>query len=262
MTTPGGIVASEKYFYPMELRTDDTCTLSQFSPTDIQFSNDFYVGRYEITNAQYRLWPASGSHHNNTTELNNSTYDNYPVRYVSWTDVCQYCNWLSSEEELTPCYNIGDVNVYNTYTVNLAANGYRLPTEAEWEYACRGGTVTIYYWGDTLDATTGLNKCWYGYYSSPQGTCTTGLPAPVGYGGSHPWGLYDMSGNLWEWCHNAWESPPVGGSDPKGPDTGPTRVMRGGSWFVNAGGCRSAYRRYNAPGSRLSDNGFRPVRTK
>ncbi|MEQ8169460.1 MAG: SUMF1/EgtB/PvdO family nonheme iron enzyme, partial [Candidatus Eremiobacterota bacterium] len=261
VTTPGGTKTSEKYFYPMELRTDDTCNLSQFVPPTITFSHDFYVGRYEITNAQYRLWPAAASHHGYVTELNNSTYDNYPVRYVNWMDVCQYCNWLSSEEGLTSCYTIGNVSDHNTYALNLSANGYRLPTEAEWEYACRGGTATNYYWGDALDAATGLNKCWYGFYSSPQGTCTTGLPAPVGYGGSHPWGLYDMSGNLWEWCHNNWESSPAGGSDPVGPGAGSYRVYRGGCWIGNPGDCRSACRQGGPPVNRGVDLGFRPVRT-
>ncbi len=261
VTTPGGTVTSDKYFYPMELRTDDSCTLAQFYPPDIIFTHDFYVGRYEITNAQYRLWPDAESHHGHIIDLNYSDFDNYPVRYVNWMDVCQYCNWLSSEEGLTACYTIGNVGDHNTYTVDLAANGYRLPTEAEWEYACRGGTATNYYWGDTLNATVGVNKCWYGYYDSPQGTCTTGLPAPVGYGGSHPWGLYDMSGNLWEWCHNVWESPPSGGSDPVGPGTGSFRVVRGGSWNNFANYCRSAYRGSFVPSNRGDYIGFRPVRT-
>jgi len=259
VTTPEGTVTSDKYFYPMVLRTDDSCTLSQFNPPNITFTHDFYVGRYEITNAQYRRWPDAETHHDDTTELNNSTYDNYPVRYVNWMDVCQYCNWLSSDEGLTPCYSWTDVNDHNTYTVNLAASGYRLPTEAEWEYACRGGTTTNYYWGDALDAAIGLNKCWYGYYAS--GTCTTGRPAPVGYGGSHPWGLYDMSGNVWEWCHNNWEGTPAGGTDPVGPDSGSGRVLRGGSWYSYADGCRSAYRYSNNPSYRGSYVGFRPVRS-
>jgi len=269
VTTPGGTTSSTADFIvtrntanigDMVLLPKGTYTLSQFNPTSITFTHDFYVGRYEITNAQYRQWPEAGSHHGNPTELNNSDYDNYPVRYVNWMDVCQYCNWLSSDEGLTPCYSWTDVNDHNTYTVNLAANGYRLPTEAEWEYACRGGTTTDYYWGDALDSTIGINKCWYGYNFS--GTCTTGRPASVGYGGSHPWGLYDMSGNVWEWCHNIWQSSsPAGGTDPVGPGSGFYRVVRGGSWIGNAASCRSAGRNGNDPSNRINYIGFRPVRT-
>ncbi len=254
VTTTGGTVTSDKYFYPMELRNDDTCTLSQFNPPTINFSHDFYVGRYEITNAQYRLWPDAASHHGNTTELNNSTYDNYPVRFVNWMDVCHYCNWLSSQEGLTPCYTIGNVSDHNTYTVDLAANGYRLPTEAEWEYACRGGTTTNYYWGDGMDPL----KCWFYYNYPPSPT----MPHSVGYGGGHPWGLYDMSGNVWEWCHNVPEGTPSGGNDPVGLGAGSYRVVRGGCWYGDANLCRSAYRGGHDPSLGFSGVGFRPVRTK
>ncbi|MEQ8169651.1 MAG: SUMF1/EgtB/PvdO family nonheme iron enzyme, partial [Candidatus Eremiobacterota bacterium] len=259
VTTPDGTVTSEKYFYPMELRTDDTCNLSQFVPPTITFTHDFYVGRYEITNAQYRLWPDAVSHHGYVTELNNITYDNYPVRSVNWMDVCQYCNWLSSEEGLDSCYTIGNVSDPNTYTINLSANGYRLPTEAEWEYACRGGKATNYYWGDALTAAIGLNQCWYGYDSG--GTCTIRRPKPVGYGGNHPWGLYDMSGNVREWCHNVWENSPAGGIDPVGPGAGSSRVFRGGSWSDYASFCRSDVRYSLYPSYRRDHMGFRPVRS-
>ncbi|MEQ8189556.1 MAG: formylglycine-generating enzyme family protein [Candidatus Eremiobacterota bacterium] len=245
----------------MVLISKGTYTLSQFNPPQITFTHDYSIGKYEITNSQYRAWPDAQSHHTNTAELNNSTYDNCPVRYVSWMDVVQYCNWRSSYEGLTPCYTIGDVNDHTTYILDLTKNGYRLPTEAEWEYACRGGTTTTYYWGNTLNAATGLNKCWYGY--NVGGTCTTGLPAPVGYGWGHPWGLYDMSGNMWEWCHNIWENTPTGGTDPVGPASGNTaRSVRGGSWSHYGSFSTSSFRGSYGADGHPDDRGFRVVRTE
>ncbi len=266
--TPGGTAYSAANFVvtlttphigEMVLLSKGTCTLSQFSPTSVTFTNDFYVGRYEITNAQYRLWPDAGSHNGDTTELNNSNYDNYPVRNVSWTDVVQYCNWLSSQESLTSCYSWTDPNDPNTYSITISNNGYRLPTEAEWEYACRGGTTTEYYWGDTMDPL----KCWFSYNYPPPPT----MPHSVGYGGGHPWGLYDMSGNVWEWCSNWWETNPSGGTDPVGPVTpGTLRVLRGGCWGNGDVICRSAMRDSEAPYNRYGAHGgglgFRIVKTK
>ena len=239
----------------MVLIPKGTYTLSQFNPPQITFTHNYSIGKYEITNSQYRQWPAAQSHHGSTAELNNSTYDSYPVRFVNWMDAVQYCNWLSTTEGLNPCYSWTDVGDHNTYTVNLTANGYRLPTEAEWEYACRGGTTTNYYWGDTVDPL----KCWFYNDYTPYPT----MPHAVGYGGNHPFGLYDMSGNVWEWCHNVRESIPAGGNDPKGPDTGSYRIVRGGAWTCNSFSCRSYHRPegYN-PSIRVNDFGFRIVRTR
>jgi formylglycine-generating enzyme required for sulfatase activity len=118
----------------------------------------------------------------------------------------------------------------------------RLPTEAEWEYACRAGTKTVYYFGDD-PAKLGE----YAWFDKNSG----GHPRPVGQKKPNPWGLYDICGNLWEWCNDFYkvdyynESP---ATDPKGPDAGQTKVVRGGMWRANADKCRSAYRYNENPG--------------
>ena len=124
----------------------------------------------------------------------------------------------------------------------IAANGYRLPTEAEWEYACRAGTTTAYFFGD--DASKLKAYAWFEDNSG-------GKPRPVGQKPANPWDLYDMHGNIWEWCNDFYkvdyyqESP---GENPRGPETGETRVLRGGAWKFSAESCSSAYRYNENPG--------------
>jgi formylglycine-generating enzyme required for sulfatase activity len=260
--TSGGTAYSSGYFYPMELRPAGIYTLAQFNPSSVTFSNNFYIGRYEVTNAQYRQFDATSAHHGNTTELNNSTYDNYPVRWVNWTDAAQFCNWLTIQELGAGecCYTWTNASDHNTYTLDLSKKGYRLPTEAEWEYACRAGTTTDYYWGENYNNPVGspFNIGDYAWYS---GNYTGGIHS-VGQKLPNAWGLYDMSGNLYEWCYNRWESPPSGGSDPVGPGPGSDRVIRGGSFINDANFCRSAYRLYFDSSVCFYHIGFRLVRTQ
>jgi formylglycine-generating enzyme required for sulfatase activity len=260
--TSGGTAYSSGYFYPMELRPAGTYTLAQFNPPSVTFSNNFYIGRYEVTNAQYRQFDATSAHHDNITELNNITYDNYPVRYVSWTDAAQFCNWLTTQELGAGecCYTWTTASDHSTYTLDLLKKGYRLPTEAEWEYACRAGTTTDYYWGENFGNPVGspFNIGNYAWYSGNY----TGDIHPVGQKLPNAWGLYDMSGNLWEWCYNRLESPPAGGSDPVGPGVDASRVVRGGSFNYGNNGCLSSSRNYFVPSFRNNGIGFRLVRTQ
>ena len=139
--------------------------------------------------------------------------------------------------------------------INVLGQGvFRLPTEAEWEYAYRAGSTTAYYLEDDpvqLDA-----YAWYGANSNSQ-------THPVGQKEPNAWGLYDMSGNVWEWCHD-WYGPYPSGSviDPTGPDSGMARVLRGGSWFSYPSICRSADRFDNTPVARYDNIGFRVVQTQ
>ena len=153
----------------------------------------------------------------------------YPVERVTWEDATEFCRQLSSFPEEV-----------------AAGRTYRLPTEAQWEYACRAGTKTAFA-GD-------LNEmAWYGYYS---GSKTN----PVGTKKANGWGLYDMHGNAWEWCRDRYGEYPNGSAtDPTGVTTGSNRVNRGGSWFSPAANCRSALRNWNAPDDRDNDLGFRPA---
>jgi len=155
--------------------------------------------------------------------------DNCPVESVSWDDAQEFILKLNQMER---------------------TDKYRLPDKAEWEYACRAGSTTRYYFGDD-EAELGK----YAWYSKNSvGT------HPVGQKKPNAWGLYDMHGNVWEWCQD-WYGEYTGSvTDPKGPKSGEGRVLRGGSWFNNARGLRSAYRHRLGPGYRDDSIGFRIAR--
>jgi formylglycine-generating enzyme required for sulfatase activity len=180
-----------------------------------------------------------------------------PVDRVSWYDALSFCNELSRRQGLVPVYGRdGDQIVWNP-----AANGYRLPTEAEWEYACRAGTTTAFHTGDCLDPQLANYD---GY--RPLAGCTDGLSrgesVPVGSLGANAWGLHDMHGNLAEWCWDHYGPYPrrdVG--DPRGPAGGPFRIVRGGCWENAARRCRSANRQAMPPDRRIDMIGLRLART-
>jgi len=198
----------------------------------------FYMGKYEVTQKEYQEIMG--------TNPSNFKGDNLPVERVSWYDAIEYCNRRSQKEGLTPAYTINGNNV----TWNRGANGYRLPTEAEWEYACRAGTTSAYNTGANISDNTG----WY-YDNSGSKT------HPVGQKPANVWGLYDMHGNVWEWCWD-WYGNYSSGSqtDPVGASSGTSRVVRGGSWAGDAENVRSANRFSNSPGYRYFNLGFRLVR--
>jgi len=190
--------------------------------------NAFYIDKYLVTQEQYeKLMGENPSRWKGKTN---------PVEQMRWSDAVRYCNARSEAEGLEPCYDL------NTWKCNFAANGYRLPTEAEWEYACRAGTTTAYSFGDDV-----LKLKAYAWYEDNSG----GKPRPVGQKPSNPWGLYDMHGNVWEWCNDFYkvdyyqESPK---ENPRGPQTGETKVLRGGAWKFSAESCRSGYRYNENPG--------------
>lgn len=227
--------------------------------------NPFYMGKYQLTQAEYTALVGSNP------AYNYGVGDNYPVYYVNWYSALKYCNLRSLNEGLTPVYTIrgstnpyvwGNVPSYPDNTIwdaaicDWTATGYRLPTEAEWEYAARGATNDpdyVYSGSDDLDAVV-----WYSDNNSPHGS------KPVGTKASNALGLYDMSGNLYEWCWDWQDSSYYSSSpsnNPTGPDSGLYRVRRGGFWNGMADNCRIASRNSNYPyRSRLS-NGFRLCRS-
>ena len=158
-----------------------------------------------------------------------------PVERTQWTDAIRFCNECSELEGLTPCYDL------DTRECNFNANGYRLPTEAEWEYACRAGSVDKYCFGN--DETELPRHAWFKANSQ-------GKPRPSGQKQPNRWGLFEMHGNVWQWCHDWYgetyyeESP---AENPHGPATGKLRVLRGGAWDCTAEKLRSAYRHKEFP---------------
>jgi formylglycine-generating enzyme required for sulfatase activity len=183
----------------------------------------------------------------------------HPVKYVTWYGSVAYCDWLSLQQGLPRAYSHStwECNSGNPYT----AAGYRLPTEAEWEYACRAGTQTPFNTGSCLDAGTEANYYGPGPYTGCPTGPYVGWTVPVGSYPANVFGLYDMHGNLYEWC-NDWYGT-YGGTvtDPVGPGAGSYRVFRGGGWADYARVCRSADRLYDDPGSAYGNLGFRPVRS-
>jgi formylglycine-generating enzyme required for sulfatase activity len=182
----------------------------------------------------------------------------HPVKYVTWYGSVAYCDWLSLRANLAKAYNhvTWQCNGGSPYT----AAGYRLPTEAEWEYVCRAGSTTAFANGAiTQLSCTPLdpNLALMGWYCGNAGSWTH----PVAQKLPNAWGLYDMHGNLWEWC-NDWYSTYGGAvTDPVGPAAGSTRVLRGGYWYNYTQYCRSAGRSSLRPSYAYDLFGIRPVRT-
>jgi formylglycine-generating enzyme required for sulfatase activity len=211
--------------------------------------SSFLMGRYEVTQREYQ----------EVMGWNPSSFsgDNLPVEYVSWYDAIEYCNARSQREGLTPAYTISGSNV----TWDRSANGYRLPTEAEWEYACRAGTSTPFSTGNNITTSQANYDGNYPYNGNPKGTYRE-KTTEVGSFAPNAWGLYDMHGNVWEWCWD-WYGDYTSGSqtDPGGPYTGADRVLRGGCWYSNGRDLRSAYRGRYYPSNRNVNLGFRLVRS-
>jgi len=190
--------------------------------------DDFYIDVHEVTVGQFKLFvEQSGYSYNKWNDVAKySPGDDYPMIYVSWNDAGAYAKWA----------------------------GKRLPTEAEWEYAARGGLIGKRYpGGDEIDKT----KAHYAGWNNGRGTTKV-----VGSFEANGYGLYDMAGNVWEWCQDRWGSDYYSNSptkNPPGPDTGSFRVLRGGGWNYSTSNLRVAYRFYNDPNNRLNRNGFRCV---
>jgi len=204
----------------------------------------YLIGEYEVTQGEYYAVMGRNPIHDHGRGYYHPEYN------VSWFEAVEYCNALSIQEGFTPCYNLSD------WSCNFNADGYRLPTEAEWEYAARGGIYWTYnnkYSGTTL----------YLWSVAIYGVVYP-VPVEVGTLISNQLDIYDMSGNVWEWCHDWYSdiyyfSSPV--NDPSGPENGEYRVKRGGSWGYNAASCEVANRSEYEPGTQTPYVGFRVVRS-
>jgi formylglycine-generating enzyme required for sulfatase activity len=207
--------------------------------TAVTISRGFWMGKYAVTQGEYLA--VMGSNPSYFSTNNGYAEDrSRPVEEVSWFDATSYCGQLTQRERAQG---------------RIATNSvYRLPTEAEWEYACRGWTSDRQFsYGDDLGYTNLTNYAWY---IENSGFTTH----PVGQKLPNPWGLHDMYGNVWEWCQD-WFGTYSGGIavDPQGLASGSDRVIRGSYWSSVAWDCRSACRNYGYPGGRTSDLGFRVV---
>jgi formylglycine-generating enzyme required for sulfatase activity len=259
---------------PLEMVSIPPGTFIMGSPSDEQdrdsdegpqhqvtLTKGFYMGKYEVTVGQYvKFLEAKGkesgvnwddnrcplSRHNGSYTLRDDQSWNEPMAELSWYGAAMYCNYLSEKEGLQTVYNP------DTWEVDWNANGYRLPTEAEWEYACRAGTQTRFYWGDDLDYIEINDYCW----SDGDGWKEVGQKKPNAFG------LYDMSGNVYEWCQD-WYGTYSDSSqnDPIGPSSGSNRVIRGGFRDEAARHCRSANRSDRSPDTTISILGFRVVKS-
>jgi len=218
----------------------------------------FYMSIYEVTQKQY--FEIMGKNYSNFKG------ENLPVEKVTWYDAVEFCNKLSIKNGLNPYYKINkDINDPNynypgvwrageaRYMVSiLGGNGFHLPTEAEWEYACRAGTSTKYYWGDKING----DYCWYG----GNGGNSDEKTHPVGEKIPNTFGLYDMSGNVSEWCWD-WFGPysKDPSKNPQGALMGETRVIRGGSWDDDGNGSNVSIRFNNCPGKLSDEYGIRVI---
>ena len=246
----------------------------------VRITKPFYLGTYHVTRGQFRQFVSASGYKTDAEKGENpgaygwnpdkkefgfnkdyswrntgfQQTDEHPVVNVSWNDAVAFCKWLSRKEGKT----------------------YRLPTEAEREYACRAGTKTRYYSGDdpeslatvgnVADATAKVkfpNSIWTIWtIKASDGYVFT---APVGQFNPNAFGLYDMHGNAWQWCSDSYRGDYYGKSpvdDPTGPDTGDNRVLRGGSWNFGPDFARSAARYTYGPGDRADGTGFRIARTQ
>ena len=197
----------------------------------------FLMGRYPVTQAQYEAVMAT----NPATEYDTDRFvaPNKPVVGVSWDDAAEFCERLAKQTD----------------------RPYRLPSEAEWEYACRAGTTTPFYFGKTLTTEVANYNGDYTYADGPKGEDRNGMTLVDHFGIANAFGLSDMHGNVWEWCQDPWHenydgAPTDGSAWIEGGDS-TYRVLRGGSWFTDPSYCRSASRNLNFPDYRHDVNGFR-----
>ena len=224
-------------------------------PTEIARDNDetqhrvtltgsFWMGKYEVTQAQWEAMMGRSPSHFKEAKLfgtfGGRSLSSHPVEQVSWNDCQEFVRKVNAR---------------------VPGGGFRLPTEAEWEYACRAGTTTAFHYGNDLDASMVNFDGYYPYGNGRKGEFRR-KTTPVGSFKPNASGLYDMHGNVWEWCEDWYGAYPSGSvTDPVGPGSGSGRVDRGGCWYGNAWNCRSAFRGWRVPGYRNYGLGLRLARS-
>jgi sulfatase modifying factor 1 len=247
--------------------------LDEEVPHEVEITRPFYLGKHEVTVGQFKAFVNDANYLTEAEKdgkggrafdgkefvqnpeftwknLHFAQSDDHPVVIVSWNDAAHFCAWLSKKEGKT----------------------YRLPTEAEWEYACRAGMKTRFNTGDKEDdlkaagnvADAALKRKWVDAFWARSWDDGFPFTAPVGKFKANAFGLFDMHGNVWEWCSDWYGEDYYGKSpkqDPQGPGSGTQRVARGGAWSTQPKFCRSAFRDWHEPGYRSDCVGFRVVAT-
>ncbi len=224
---------------------------SNETPHSVTLTKGFFMGQYEVTQGEYQALMNANPSYFAPPRVSLDT--NRPVEQVSWYGATNYCWILTLQEQ---------------WAGRLSTNWvYRLPTESEWEYACRAGTTTAFHCANALRGGMENFSVYYEYDATAGETFILhptvrylGQTAPVGGYPPNAWGLYDMHGNVWEWCQDWYGDYPTGSeTDPRGPTSGSSRVKRGGGWQSSGSACRSAIRQANIPSYSHPTVGFRIV---
>lgn len=266
-------IMSDSDFKTKEAKLNDTKLVKSEQPQHrVKITQPFFMATHEITQTQFQQligrnpswYSITGYRKADVLGLDTSRF---PVDNVSWFDAVEFCLKLGDKENRSPCYRLTNIqrdedrSIESADVTLLTGDGYRLPTEAEWEYACRAGSTTLFHFGTWLnggEANVNGKKPFGTEFEGP----SLGRTTTVGSYLANAFGLYDMHGNVWEWCQD-WYGEDYYAErqecNPLGPITGSSRVFRGGGWIGHAIHARAATRLMLSPEIRGGFTGFRVV---